>query len=134
MTTTELLKELDTILAREGYGTYFAAVKIQTKRRLQIDKGSRPARIKFPPAMYQRLFDRQKGICPECQTLLDIPAKKGEIDHVDPNRQDFNHPSNLALLHRSCNREKSAMTIQEQSKAGHGTFEKILRTPVEEPI
>ena len=133
MTVKELLiNVLDPILAREGYSVYFAAVKIQLRRRLQ--NPDREKRAKIKPAQYQRLYNIQQGKCPDCGDQLLIPAKRNHADHKDPNRQDLNHFSNFQLLHPKCNLEKSAMTIQEQSKAGHGTFHQIIRTPSEEEV
>ncbi len=124
--------KLEALRTEYGYGEFDHEIKSMGRERLQ--NPTREKRQHFTPSMYRKLFDAQLGICPECQEHLDVPADKGEIDHKDPNRQDFNHPSNLQLLHKSCNREKSAMTIQEQSKAGKGTFEKILRVADEQEI
>ena len=131
-TDQQALIEMKAIRTEIGYSRWRYLAKQMERERLQIE--GRPERIKFPPSMYQKLFDDQKGICPECQSLLDFPAKRNEIDHKNPNEPRFNERFNLQLLHKSCNREKSAMTIQEQSKAGKGTFTKILRVADEQEI
>jgi hypothetical protein len=138
MTVKELLiNVLDPILAREGYSVYFAAVKIQLRRRLQVDKSKRPKRDELKKSQKQKLFDRQKGICPWCDQPLEIPAWKNKgDDHINVNIEGdaYNALSNRQLLHEKCNLEKGAMSIQEQSKAGHGTFHQIIRTPSEEEV
>ena len=122
----ECIIDMKAVRAKHGYSNYREAFKITDRERLQVE--GRPERIHFPPAMYQRLFNDQEGLCPECQSLLEIPAKRNEIDHRDPNRVDgFNKRSNLQLLHKSCNREKSASSVQSQSKGSGKTFEEILR-------
>lgn len=76
----------------------------------------REKRIHFPKSMYQKLYDQQGGKCPRCPEPLLIPARKNEIDHRDPNRQDFNHRDNLALMHPHCNKKKSSKSLLQQSK------------------
>ena len=76
----------------------------------------RDKRQKFPPGLYQKLFDKQNGICPPCKELLLIPAKRNEIDHINPNETHFNAEWNLQLLHPACNREKGSKSMYEQMK------------------
>jgi hypothetical protein len=49
------------------------------------------------------------------------------MDHVNPNVGiGFNLTSNLQVLHASCNREKSAMSVQDQAKRLGVPFTAIL--------
>ncbi len=112
---SELRIKMEVLRSEYGYGAWDYESRSMARERLQIT--DRPKRIKFSPSVYRRLFDAQEGICPECQSHLDVPAKKNEIDHKNPNEERFNEFFNLQLLHKSCNREKGAMSIQEQSKA-----------------
>jgi len=127
----DCLSESEIILAKHGYSIYFKVQKDLMRRRVNPERDKRE---KFPPRLYQRLFDAQGGICPWCDKPLDIPAKRNEIDHADPNEQTFNKYSNLQLLHKHCNREKSSMSIQEQSKETGKPFTELIRTPPEEEI
>ncbi len=123
LSIAETEKEARSLRSRSGYGNWDFVVAKLARERIPVD---RPKRIKFPPTMYQRLFDDQGGMCPECQEHLDVPAKKNEIDHINPHEEKFNERFNLQLLHSSCNREKSAMTVLEQSKSSGETMETIL--------
>ncbi len=124
MTDDQAHKEFLAIRQEIGYSRFEHILKSIQRERLQ--NPAREKRQRFPPSMYQKLFDAQEGFCNECGEFLAVPATKNEIDHKDPNRQDFNHPSNLQLLHRSCNREKGASTIQEQSKATGKTMRELV--------
>jgi len=102
-------------------------MKLISRERLQ--NPGRAARIKFPPRMYQRLFDDQEGQCGcDCGSPLLVPARKNQIDHRDPNRQDFNHRSNLSLLLPQHNMSKNADSIQTQSKKSGRGFVEILQS------
>ena len=71
----------------------------------------------------------QKGICPRCKNHLDVPAKRNEVDHISPAIEGsaFNRIENLRLCHSQCNREKSANTVFEESKATGQPVDEILR-------
>lgn len=126
-TPLECLEDLRALRDRYGYSAFDEAVRTLNRERLA--NPTREERKKFPPKLYQRLYDCQKGICRFCGTHLDVPAKKNEIDHIDPNRQDLNSSSNLQLLHITCNRVKSCRTVYEQSKHTGKSISEIL-TPV----
>ena len=111
------------IRSRAGYSIFDAVVKKLNRERVNPE---RQQRKRFPTSVYQRLYDKQGGDCRECGDRLFVPARKNEIDHIDPNREDFNHPSNLQLLHPKCNREKSSKSVYEQSKASGRSFEEII--------
>ena len=116
------------ISLRKQYGTvkFDHAMKKLNRMRLEAAGYQREKRVHFPPRMYQMLFDRQSGVCPRCNKTLNVPAKRNEIDHVNVERQDFNHPSNLQLLHSGCNRSKGANSIHEESKATGKGYVEIL--------
>lgn len=143
MTPQQLVKEiLDPILAKEGYSTYFAAVKIQLKRRLQIDKSKRPDPVHATPAEKVKLYNRQGGWCPwrnpdkDNPHMLTVPISRNEADHINVNIEGdaYNSLKNKQLLCKDCNRQKSAMTIQEQAVHQGKTFEEITRVPVEAEV
>jgi 5-methylcytosine-specific restriction endonuclease McrA len=139
MSFKECIIELRQIRDKYGYGNFDTAVRMLNRER--VNKNRDPREKNFPKSMYQKLFDRQKGRCLYCNDHLFVPANKGnEIDHIDPNRQDFNHPSNLQLLHGDpCNRSKSSKDIIKQSKESGKLVTEIIqpgysREPVEGEI
>lgn len=128
----DLYSLLKRIRTEWGYGSFDYAVKQINRERLlnpDRDKRKRPSRGEC-----QRLYDSQKGICPRCGDHLFVPAndKGNEVDHIDPNRQDFNHRSNKVLVHGlKCNRSKGAQSIQEQSKRMGKSFTDILQPGID---
>jgi CRISPR/Cas system Type II protein with McrA/HNH and RuvC-like nuclease domain len=120
-------EKLRALRTEEGYGNFDAAVKALNRERVNVNRDER--KDKYPKRYYQILFDRQKGICPYCGKHLFVPATRGnEIDHIDPNRTDFNHPTNLELLHGvPCNREKSSKDVFQQSKESGKMVSEILK-------
>jgi 5-methylcytosine-specific restriction endonuclease McrA len=123
MTLPETISALRDIRTRSGYSRFEIAVKTLNRERVNPE---REKRQRFAPGVYRRLFDKQKGYCPECGDHLFVPAKNNEVDHVDPNREDFNHATNLQLLHPDCNRRKSSKSIYEQSKHSGRPFTSII--------
>jgi 5-methylcytosine-specific restriction endonuclease McrA len=116
-----------------GYGIFDACIRELNRGRLQTD--TRQRRERFKPRIYKLLYHRQGGICLLCGLGMIMPKSFPgglEIDHIDPNRQDFNDPRNLQLAHESCNRKKGAKSVQEQSKCSGRTFEQIVRVPIDE--
>lgn len=124
MTLPETKQALREIRERAGYGNFDRAVMALNRERVNPQRDKRQ---KFPPRKYQQLFDKQRGWCPICVERLLVPARRNAIDHIDPNRQDFNHTSNLQLLHPQCNLRKSSKSIQEQAKENGKTFREILK-------
>jgi len=126
-TPADCLQDLRAL--RQQYGTSNFDHALRTLKRERLENYTREVRQKFPPKMYQRLYDLQGGICawPPCRQHLNVPAKKNHIDHVDPNRTDLNHPSNLQLLHPACNQIKSCRTLYEQSKLTGKPVSEILK-------
>lgn len=119
----DCISELREIRAKHGYGNFDQAVKALNRERIDP---AREKRIKWPKGLYQKLYDAQGGICPACKRHLYVPANRGnEIDHIDPNRADFNHRTNLQLVHGvPCNRKKSSKDVFQQSKeTGKGVGE-----------
>jgi len=126
-TPSDCLQDLRAL--RTQYGTSNFDHALRTLKRERLENYKREPRQKFPPKMYQRLFDLQKGVCKFCGNHLDVPAKRNELDHIDPARQDFNAPSNLQLLHPACNRVKSCRMLYEQSKLTGKPVSEILKPP-----
>lgn len=119
----ETIEALRGVRSRAGYANFDAAVKALNRERVDP---TREKRKRFSKAVCQRLFDRQGGKCLMCRETLDIPAYQNEVDHIDPNRADFNHPSNLRLLHRSCNREKSSASVIDHAKRTGQTIREMI--------
>jgi len=124
LSLSDTIKALRSLREQAGYGNFQQAVKTLNRERLQ--NTGREKRRRLPPARYQELFDHQDGKCAWCNELLLIPAKRNDADHINPDRQDLNHWKNWQLLHPKCNKEKSAMTIQEQAKHTGKTFQEIV--------
>lgn len=62
-------------------------------------------------SLADKLMEKQNGLCPYCKNQIK-QTDKFEIDHLQPiNDLGSNDEVNLALLHESCNREKSNKKI-----------------------
>jgi len=120
----DTITKLKAIRTEVGYSEYDQAVKIIARERLQND--SRDKRKPIPWAVIKRHYEKQKGICPWCNLPMVLIRSEIEGDHKNPNAQDFNHDSNIQTLHKKCNREKSSMSIAEQSKHKGTTYREIL--------
>lgn len=62
-----------------------------------------------------RLLDRQSGRCFICDNVIDLVLHQGqlEIDHIDPRaEQGVDEENNFALVHSTCNRQKSASDLR----------------------
>lgn len=101
---------------RKKYGTGNFDFAMRKMRRMRIEPG-REDRKRFPWTMYKRLYQKQAGLCPRCCGAMILLRGKVEIDHYDPNAEDYNGEANLRLLHTDCNREKSAKTPLQEAKA-----------------
>lgn len=120
------IETLDQLESEVGRSVYDHAIKTKNRRRLENGIG-REKRKSFAWSKYQYLYRKQNGICRWCEKEMVLLRGKVEIDHRDPNsKEDFNSDSNLQLLHSHCNREKSAMPIEEQAKHLGRTYRKIL--------
>jgi hypothetical protein len=127
--------DLKAIREEYGYAIFDQAIRELNRERLQIDKASREPRQRFKPQVYKRLYHRQRGICPICHLGMILPLTFPgglEIDHINPNAEEFNDPKNLQVTHEICNRKKSSKSIEQQSKSSGRTFAEILRVPVDE--
>lgn len=111
---------------RDTFGTSICdqVQREEGRRRLQVV--GRAPRKRFTARIYQRLFDRQAGICRWCHEILEIPARRNEIDHLNPEAEDFNGETNLQLLHRACNREKSSKSMLDQAKDRNRTVTDLI--------
>jgi hypothetical protein len=102
------------------------------QKNAKLQASDRPERKKFPWSLYKRLYERQAGLCPWCCGAMILLRGKVEIDHINPNADDYNGRDNLQLLHSHCNREKSGMSIEQQSKHTGKSFVELIGQPVEE--
>lgn len=113
---------------REEVGTSIFDNAIKTFMRQRLDNGAqREKRKAIPWRVIKRHYDRQRGICRWCNEVMPLIRSEIEADHINPNEKDFNVDSNIQVLHKKCNREKSAMSVQEQAKRLGTTFRQILR-------
>lgn len=129
MTLPDLEKELRRLRDEAGYGNFFYAVKKLVKERLQVDKEARGERRRYRPAEYKKLYHRQHGICPICESEMAMPKNwpgELEMDHIDPNSKDWDAESNRQVTHAKCNQEKSSSSVQEQSRKTGKMFTEIL--------
>jgi len=112
-----------------GYSLFWREVKSLSRERLD-DKDNRQKRKHFPWSKYVSLYKKCRGICAWCEGAM--PLIKGEInlDHKDPNAEDFNGDANLQVLHSSCNKQKNAMSIADQAKHSGKTYTELLEPEV----
>lgn len=126
MTLPETIAKLKLIREEAGYSNFDQAVKKINRERLQ-DKDGRQKRKHFPWSKYESLYKKQRGICPWCGLGMMLIKQEIELDHKDPNAEDFNADSNLQVLHSSCNRQKNSMSIADQAKHQGQTFAELLK-------
>jgi 5-methylcytosine-specific restriction endonuclease McrA len=118
-----------------GYGIFDAAIRELNRERLQIGRDAREPRVRFKAKTYKILYHKQRGICRICNLAMVLPSHfpgSLEIDHINPNSEDFNDGRNLQLTHQSCNRKKGGKSVEQQSKSNGKTFADIVRTPTDE--
>ena len=126
----ETKAKLRAVRAESGYGNFRTAFKELDRERIP---DGRPKRIKASPSEKQHMFNTQQGMCPwknpdkENPHRLLIPARYNECDEINPQlTEGYNAKSNKQLLCPDCNRQKSAMSLQEQAKHQGETMETIL--------
>ncbi len=121
----ELVNELYKLKSEYGGFHFNLALKEIRRRRLEVSK--RGKRERFPWSKYRKLYNRQKGVCPLCNETMPFIRGEIEIDHRDPNREDFNSEDNLQLTHKRCNRAKSAKSVSTLSKESGKTIQELLK-------
>lgn len=122
------------IRAKTGYSNWTHVTQKLNRERLNANKEERGARRRYRPAEYKRLYSRQRGICPLCDAEMARPDHwpgNLEMDHRDPNAQDWDSESNRQVVHAKCNREKSAKSMHQMSKETGKTVREML--PEDEP-
>jgi 5-methylcytosine-specific restriction endonuclease McrA len=134
-----MLKEdialLDAIEKQIGVSRYVAAIKAKSRRRLEVDVTVRQKRKSFPWSKYKRLYEKQAGKCAICAKDMRLIRGTVEIDHKNPNAEDFNSDYNLQLAHKECNREKGGKSLAEQAKFyGKTTVQLLSSEPIEEDV
>jgi hypothetical protein len=126
MSFKECQIEFDEWIKKHGVGNCDAVIRAHNRRRVNPE---RDPRDKTSPSEKQKMFNTQKGFCPICHFFLYVPAtdRRNEVDHIDPNRQDFNHQTNKQLVHGiPCNRKKSSKDLIQQSKESGKTIQEII--------
>jgi len=121
----DTISKLKAIRSEVGYSEYDQAVKIIARERLQNDSRDK-RKTNFKWSDYVRHYKRQKGICPWCKQPMALIKGQLAMDHIDPNRQDFNDDSNLQVNHPRCNRSKGSMSVADQAKRNGTTYREIL--------
>lgn len=116
---------LDGLDVEVGRSIYDQAVKMKNRRRLESGS-TRQKRKRFPWSKYQKLYQKRNGVCWWCQSDMKLIKGQIEVDHFDPNADDFNGEGNLSVLHMDCNREKSAKTLTEQAEYLGITVKELL--------
>ena len=122
----ELIATLDCLIEKYGEKIFKDAVKTINRRRVNKNRQNR---ISFPWKEYVRLYKSQRGICPICEQPMILLKTNHNlaIDHIDPNREDFNAVDNRQLTHDvPCNRSKGSKGLFAQSKAYGKTITEII--------
>ena len=104
-------------------------MKRHNRRRLETQDGTRPPRDKTPIGQREKMYMRQRGICPWCKGDMDLDPHTWDVDHTNPNLTGsaYNHRSNKTLMHKKCNEEKNAMSLEDQAKHLGRTVTEILQ-------
>jgi len=111
-----------------GYSEFWREVKSLSRERLQ--NTTREKRKPISWGVIARHYKIQRGVCAWCNKDMKLIRSEVEGDHINCNAQDFNDDKNIQVLHKSCNREKSSMSIAEQSKHKGTTYREILEPEV----
>lgn len=109
------LNVLDTLDAEVGRSIYDEAVRIKNRRRLESGS-TRQKRKNFPWSKCEKLYEKKKGVCWWCQSDMKLLRSEIELEHFDPNAENFNADENLSVMHKACNREKGSKTLTEQAE------------------
>lgn len=129
---SEAIKKLEAVRQEFGYSIYDQAVKKIARRRLDVDVSQREKRVKFSWGIYKRKYSAQKGICPICGHAMPLIKGQIEMDHINPNAEDFNNDNNLQVTHSKCNRSKGGQSILTVSKTRGRTFLEQIQVGMEE--
>lgn len=119
--TKERLKALRELA---GYSNFDRAIKSLNRERLT--NNNRQKRVHFPWSKYGMLYKQSGGQCWWCGELMPFIKGRVEIDHFNPNADDFNNNDNLGLLHTECNREKGSMDLDTQAKVLGITLTRLI--------
>jgi hypothetical protein len=125
----QLLQAFELAIGRSDF-----RLLMDKQKNAKLQTTDRPERKKFPWGVYKRLYARQAGLCPWCGGAMILLKGKVELDHINPNAEDFNNANNLQLLHAHCNREKSGMSIEQQSKHTGKSFVELIGKQNEEEV
>jgi len=127
MTLPETISALRELRAKSGYSKFEIAVKTLNRERVNPE---REKRQRFPPQEYDRLYGKQRGICPGYgvpEHPFEGSARDQHIDHIDSQRtHGYNAKSNRQLLCGPCNLRKSSKSIYAQSKHSGRPFTDII--------
>ena len=121
------LESLEMVKLAYGRSEYFYTKDKVDRAKLE-EAGVIRKRKHYTPAFKQRLYDLQGGACPWCPKPLLIPARKNEVDHINPNLADDERENrkNLCLAHPVCNQSKNAKTLYQVAKETGMTITEIL--------
>ena len=126
MSITETIKRLKLIRLDVGYSEFDAAIKSMNRERLHGNE--REKRKKYSWGKYKSLYQRQKAVCWWCGNTMPLIKGQIELDHFDPNREDFEAEENLSVLHKDCNRQKGPKDLINQAEIlGITTMQLIKR-------
>ena len=114
------------ILLRGKYGTSQFDHAVKSLMRQRLDAPGRPKRIHVSLNARWKMYRRQKGICPLCNTEMAPDEKLWDVDHIEPDSPNYNGKDNLWLTHASCNRSKGAKSLIEMAKETGATINEIL--------
>ena len=112
---------------KRSYGSQAFDLAVRKLNRSRLSVHNRDPRKRFSWNVYRKRYTLQHGICPICGQVMALLKSKIEIDHKDPNRQDYNADTNLQVVHTQCNQTKGAKSIYEQSKVSNKTFVELIK-------
>lgn len=125
MSSLSVRDRLRAIRTEVGYSKFDFEVKALQRERLN-DKAKRDKRVHFKWAKYESLYKKCGAQCWWCGEIMPLIKGQIEIDHFDPNADDFNDDPNLGLLHMECNRTKGSMSLPDQAKYHQITITQLI--------
>jgi len=116
MEYSEVLIALRELRTQAGYSKFDRAVKTLNRERVNPERDKREG-VSWKET--RAMAKRQRWICGICKD----PEKRMAddrmftvCDHIDPNADDFNAPSNKQAAHKSCNASKGSNDFTKEAR------------------
>lgn len=111
--------DLLALRAKYGTSTFDDAQRKLARSRLSVARPEKRKRVS--KGLRKDIYINQGGKCSRCESPMSFSLM--EIDHIQPLAHGgTNSRWNLRGLCRDCNRSKGSASLQDESKAGHGTY------------